>query len=35
MPLSGYTAILTPQLRENDSEFELSENDESWIGELF
>jgi len=28
----GFPAILTPQLRENGSEFTITENDESWIG---
>jgi hypothetical protein len=29
---SGFPAILTPQLRENCSEFYITENEESWIG---
>ena len=28
---TGYPAILTPQLRENRSEFPISEEEESWI----
>jgi len=29
---SGYSAILLPQLRANNSGFEADEEDESWIG---
>ncbi len=29
---SGYPAIITPQLREDCSEFRITSDDESWIG---
>jgi hypothetical protein len=29
---TGYPAIVTPQLREGCSEFEITEDQESWIG---
>jgi len=32
---SGYPAILTPQLREDCSEFKITPDDESWIGIQF
>ena len=32
---SGYPAILTPQLREDCSEFRITTDDESWIGIAF
>jgi hypothetical protein len=32
---TGYPAIMTPQLREDCSEFEITEDQESWIGKMF
>ena len=31
---TGYPAIMTPQLREDCSEFEITEDQESWIGKM-